>query len=146
MVIICIEENDETLLDETLTNLLRRNKKKGKNVIRINKLNKSILKITNTVIGIDRIDLITINKEFFNFIAESRGFKNSIIYTCKNIYSVPVGLRCVTDFFALPIKKKNRIKLIIFRNTPVLEKLIMQYNLPTQFFSFISIPSTPTLP
>jgi hypothetical protein len=133
MVIICIENSDETLLDETLTILLKRNKKKGKNVIRINKLNKDILKITNTVIGIDRIDLININKEFFNFIAKSRKLKNSIIYTCKNIYLVPVGLRCVTDFFAMPVKKRKIIKLIILRNTPVLEKLIMHHNLLTAF-------------
>jgi hypothetical protein len=133
MTIICIEDGDEALLDETLTNLLRRNKKRGKNVIRTDKLNKNILKTTNTVIGIDRIDLITINKEFFNFITKSRKLKNSIIYTCKNIYSVPVGLRYATDFFAMPIKKKRRIELIIFRNTPVLEKLITQHNLLSAF-------------
>jgi hypothetical protein len=135
MTILCIEDSDEALLNETLTKLLRKNK--GKNILKIDKLkwlreSKDILKLTNTVIGIERADLFS-DEEFFNFIRESGRFKNSIIYTCKNIYSVPVKLRLVTDFFATPVKKKKRIELIIFRNTPVLEKLIIQKNLLSAF-------------
>ena len=132
-MIFCIEDSDEALLDEVLTNLLRRNEKKGKNVIRTDKLSKDLLKLTNTVIGIDRIDLIDIDKESINIILRSGRMKNTIIYTCKNIYSIPIGLRLVTDYFAMPIKKRKIIKLIIFRNTPLLEKFITQFNLLSAF-------------
>jgi hypothetical protein len=57
MTIICIEDGDEALLDETLTNLLRRNKKKGKNVIRTDKLNKNIL-ITMTFLHFFQLCII----------------------------------------------------------------------------------------
>jgi hypothetical protein len=139
MTILCIEDTDEKLLKETLTILLKRNKKRGKKVLKIDKLkwlwegrNILKLKLANTVIGIDRIDLFN-DEEFFNFIRKAEKLKNSIIYTCKNVYSVPVKLRLETNFFAVPVKKKRIIKLIIFRNTPVLEKFIIQHNLLSTF-------------
>jgi hypothetical protein len=123
MTVMCIECEDESLLRKTLENILERNRKKGKKVVRIEKISKDFYKITNSVIGIDRIDLIDVGKKFFKFVSKSRG--NNIIYTCKNVIAVPLKLRIMTNLFSIPIKEtKKGIKLCVMKNTSMFETFL----------------------
>jgi hypothetical protein len=125
MTVMCIECEDESLLRKTLENILERNRKKGKKVVRIEKISNNFYKITNSVIGIDRIDLIDVGKKFFKFVGKSRGLGNNIIYTCKNVITVPLKLRLMTDLFSMPIKEtKKGIKLCVMKNTSMLETFL----------------------
>jgi hypothetical protein len=102
-MILAVESKDERILKRVFDILLKRYKKK---IVRVKRLNKKLLTATNTAIGLERADKMKIGDDFIEFFAKSRKLNNDVVYTCKNIDSVPKKLKLITDiFFKFEVKK-----------------------------------------